>query len=107
MTIGWGAQSTQIHASEVYTLSKAVHGFAHFGQGSNHSTVSCKYDSVQSERDMNLSLAVKPPTEISVYPDIVLSVKLVSIPNCDLSVETRNLYSTDRFHFSNMHLKDI
>jgi len=54
---------------------------------------------------MNLSLTVKPPTEISVSPDIVSSVKSASISNCDLLVETRNLCSIDKFNFSKFHLR--
>ena len=59
-----------------------------------------KYGSVQSARDMNLSLTVKPPTEISVSPDTVSSVKSASTSNCVLLVEARNLYL-----YSKMHLR--
>jgi len=76
MIIGKGVQNTQIHESKVYTLSKAVHGFAHLPHGTYRCTAYSKYGSVLSARDMNLSLTVKPPTEISVSPDTVSSVKL-------------------------------
>ena len=57
-----GVQSTQIHASKVYTLSKAVHGFAHLPHGTYNCTAFSIYDTVQSARYMNLSLTVNPPT---------------------------------------------
>jgi len=54
----------------------AVHGFAHLTHGTYRCTAYSKYGSVQAARDMNLSLTVKPQTEISVSPDIVSLVKL-------------------------------
>ena len=84
------AQSTQIHASEVYTLCEAVHGFAHITHGTYYCTASCKFGSVQSARDMNLSLTVKAPTEISLSPDTISSVMSVPISNCDILVEKIN-----------------
>ena len=66
MTIWRGVKNTQTHASKVYTLSKGVHGFALLAHGTYRCTAYSKYGSVQSARDMNLSLTVKPPTEISV-----------------------------------------
>ena len=71
MTNGNSVQSAQIHASKLCTLSKAVNGFAHFAHGTYHFSAYSKYGSVQSARDMNLSLTVKPPTAISVSPDAV------------------------------------
>ena len=41
MINGMGAQIIQIHASEVYTLIKAVHGFAHITHGTYYCTASC------------------------------------------------------------------
>jgi hypothetical protein len=87
------------------TPSKAVQGFAHLAHGTYHCTVYSKYGSVQSARDMTLSLTIKPPTEISVSPDTVWSVKSASISKCDLLVETRTLYSTYKFNFSKIHLR--
>jgi hypothetical protein len=82
MVIGRGVQSTHIHASKVYTRSKGVHGFAHLWHGTYQCTTYSTYDTVQSARDMNLSLINKPPTEISVSPDIVSSIVPVFISNC-------------------------
>jgi hypothetical protein len=95
MIIGRGVQSTQIHAPKMFTLSKAVHVFARLAHGTYHCTAFSKYGSVQSAREMNRSLTVKPPTEISLSPDTVSSILSAVISNCDLLVETRNLYSTD------------
>jgi hypothetical protein len=105
MTIGRGVQTIHIHVSVIYNPSKAVQGFAHLAHGTYHCNVYSKYGSVQSARDMNLSLTVKPPTEISVSADTVWSVKSASISNCDLSVETRTLYYIDKFNFPKMHLR--
>jgi len=54
MTNGRELQNTQIRTSKVHTLSKAVHGFAHFAHGTYHCTANSEYGSVQSARDMNL-----------------------------------------------------
>ena len=100
-----GVQRAPIHASKVYTLSKAVHGFAHFTHGTYHCTASTKYVSVQSGRNINLSLTVKPPTAISVSPDTVSSVVSALFSKCDLVVETRNFYTIDKFNFPKLHLR--
>ena len=105
MIIGRGLHRTQIYAFNVNNLSKAVHCFAHLAHGTYRCTAYSKYGSVQSARDMNLSLTVKPPTEISVSPDTVSSVMSASISTCDLLVETRNLCFIDKFNFSRMHLR--
>jgi len=105
MTNGRGVHSVQIYTSKVYTLSKAVHVFAHLAQGTFHFTASTKYGSVQSARDMKLSFTVKTPTDISVSPDTVSSFKSASISNCDLLEETRNFYSADKFNIPKMHLR--